>query len=220
MTVPGGARRRPDGRRGRDRLDHRRQRRRQILVPQGAGAPGGPRDGHASVRRRRPRRLLDARDRRPGVALVPEGRKLFPSLTVQENLRIGWELGRQGDIGFDQIYRVVPGARRAARPARARTLRRTAADGRARPGAARQSAPSALRRDQPRSRAAHRQRTLRDHPDGARPRRRRSSWSSRTSRARSRRRPLLLSSSRARCRSPGQPADADRELIMQHYFGA
>ena len=43
-----------------------------------------------------------------GIALVPEGRKLFPSLTVLENLRIGWELGRGGDIGFDLVYGWFP----------------------------------------------------------------------------------------------------------------
>jgi branched-chain amino acid transport system ATP-binding protein len=43
-----------------------------------------------------------------GIALVPEGRKLFPSLTVLENLRIGWELGRGGDIGFDLVYEWFP----------------------------------------------------------------------------------------------------------------
>lgn len=43
-----------------------------------------------------------------GIALVPEGRKLFPSLTVFENLRIGQELGRKGDIGFDQVYDWFP----------------------------------------------------------------------------------------------------------------
>ena len=43
-----------------------------------------------------------------GVALVPEGRRLFPSLTVEENLFIGWEVGRQGEIGFDDIYRFFP----------------------------------------------------------------------------------------------------------------
>jgi branched-chain amino acid transport system ATP-binding protein len=43
-----------------------------------------------------------------GVALVPEGRKLFPSLTVVENLRIGWELGRRGDIDIAQIYAWFP----------------------------------------------------------------------------------------------------------------
>ncbi|MGO4713126.1 ABC transporter ATP-binding protein [Bradyrhizobium sp. 2TAF24] len=43
-----------------------------------------------------------------GVALVPEGRRLFPSLTVEENLHIGWEVGRRGEIGFDDIYRFFP----------------------------------------------------------------------------------------------------------------
>jgi branched-chain amino acid transport system ATP-binding protein len=43
-----------------------------------------------------------------GVALVPEGRRLFPSLTVEENLTIGCEVGRRGDIGFDDVYRYFP----------------------------------------------------------------------------------------------------------------
>jgi branched-chain amino acid transport system ATP-binding protein len=43
-----------------------------------------------------------------GVALVPEGRRLFPSLTVEENLAVGWEVGRRGDIGFDEIYTYFP----------------------------------------------------------------------------------------------------------------
>jgi branched-chain amino acid transport system ATP-binding protein len=43
-----------------------------------------------------------------GVALVPEGRRLFPSLTVEENLRIGWELGSGGDIDMDQIFEWFP----------------------------------------------------------------------------------------------------------------
>jgi branched-chain amino acid transport system ATP-binding protein len=43
-----------------------------------------------------------------GVALVPEGRRLFPSLTVEENLHIGVEVGRRGDIGFDEVYRYFP----------------------------------------------------------------------------------------------------------------
>ena len=43
-----------------------------------------------------------------GIALVPEGRRLFPSLTVEENLRLGWEVGRKGDIGFAEIWRLFP----------------------------------------------------------------------------------------------------------------
>jgi len=42
------------------------------------------------------------------VALVPEGRRLFPSLTVEENLRIGQEVGREGGIGFEDVYRMFP----------------------------------------------------------------------------------------------------------------
>ena len=33
-----------------------------------------------------------------GIALVPEGRRLFPSLTVEENLLIGGQLGRHGAV--------------------------------------------------------------------------------------------------------------------------
>jgi branched-chain amino acid transport system ATP-binding protein len=43
-----------------------------------------------------------------GVALVPEGRRLFPSLTVEENLTIGQEIGRGGGFGFDEVYRFFP----------------------------------------------------------------------------------------------------------------
>lgn len=43
-----------------------------------------------------------------GVALVPEGRRLFPTLTVEENLRIGWEVGRGGEIGFAEVFAFFP----------------------------------------------------------------------------------------------------------------
>ena len=45
-----------------------------------------------------------------GVMLVPEGRRLFPSLTVEENLQLGWDVGRKGkgDIGFADIWRQFP----------------------------------------------------------------------------------------------------------------
>lgn len=43
-----------------------------------------------------------------GVALVPEGRRLFPSLTVEENLTIGWEVGRRGAIDHETIYGYFP----------------------------------------------------------------------------------------------------------------
>jgi len=39
-----------------------------------------------------------------GIALVPEGRRLFPSLTVEENLLVGTSGGRQGPWNLDRIY--------------------------------------------------------------------------------------------------------------------
>jgi branched-chain amino acid transport system ATP-binding protein len=43
-----------------------------------------------------------------GIMLVPEGRRLFPSLTVEENLNLGWAVGRKGKIGFADIWRLFP----------------------------------------------------------------------------------------------------------------
>ena len=39
-----------------------------------------------------------------GVALVPEGRRLFPSLTVEENLQVGASSRRKGQWTLDAIY--------------------------------------------------------------------------------------------------------------------
>ena len=43
-----------------------------------------------------------------GLALVPEGRRLFPSLSVEENLRIGAQVGRTGDWTLDRVYDLFP----------------------------------------------------------------------------------------------------------------
>jgi branched-chain amino acid transport system ATP-binding protein len=43
-----------------------------------------------------------------GVALVPEGRRLFPSLTVEENLLVGAFRGRPGPWTVDRIYELFP----------------------------------------------------------------------------------------------------------------
>jgi branched-chain amino acid transport system ATP-binding protein len=43
-----------------------------------------------------------------GIALVPEGRRLFPSLTVEENLKIGGQTGRAGPWTLARIYELFP----------------------------------------------------------------------------------------------------------------
>jgi branched-chain amino acid transport system ATP-binding protein len=58
------------------------------------GEPVGHLPAHAMVAR--------------GVALVPEGRRLFPSLTVEENLLIGGQLGRPGPWSLERVYALFP----------------------------------------------------------------------------------------------------------------
>src|SRR5712691_10656757 len=58
------------------------------------GEPIGDVPAHARVRR--------------GIALVPEGRRLFPSLTVEENLVIGGQGGRPGPWTLARIYELFP----------------------------------------------------------------------------------------------------------------
>lgn len=43
-----------------------------------------------------------------GIALVPEGRGLFASLSVEENLRIGGQLGRPGPWNLQRVYELFP----------------------------------------------------------------------------------------------------------------
>jgi branched-chain amino acid transport system ATP-binding protein len=54
---------------------------------------------------------------RRGVVLVPEGRRLFPSLTVEENLLVGAAGGRTGEWDLDRVYGLFPwmGDRRGER---------------------------------------------------------------------------------------------------------
>jgi branched-chain amino acid transport system ATP-binding protein len=45
---------------------------------------------------------------RRGLAMVPEGRRLFPSLSVEENLRMGAFAGRKGPWTIERLYRMFP----------------------------------------------------------------------------------------------------------------
>jgi branched-chain amino acid transport system ATP-binding protein len=59
-----------------------------------SGEPIGDRAAHSVVGR--------------GIALVPEGRRLFPSLSVEENLRIGGQLKRPGPWSLERVYTLFP----------------------------------------------------------------------------------------------------------------
>ena len=43
-----------------------------------------------------------------GIALVPEGRRLFPSLSVQENLMLGAYAKRSGPWNLAAVYQLFP----------------------------------------------------------------------------------------------------------------
>ncbi|MFG6432992.1 ABC transporter ATP-binding protein [Roseateles sp. LYH14W] len=55
-----------------------------------------------------------------GIALVPEGRRLFPSLTVHENLQLAATNGRRGSWTIERVLESFPGLRALlSRPATA-----------------------------------------------------------------------------------------------------
>ncbi len=43
-----------------------------------------------------------------GIALVPEGRRLFPNLSVEENLRVASASGRGGRWSVDEVFEAFP----------------------------------------------------------------------------------------------------------------
>jgi branched-chain amino acid transport system ATP-binding protein len=45
---------------------------------------------------------------RRGLAMVPEGRRLFPSLSVEENLLMGANAGRSGPWNLQRLYKMFP----------------------------------------------------------------------------------------------------------------
>ena len=45
---------------------------------------------------------------RRGLVMVPEGRRLFPSMTVEENLLVGAAVKRDGDWTLERVYDLFP----------------------------------------------------------------------------------------------------------------
>jgi branched-chain amino acid transport system ATP-binding protein len=78
-----------------------------------APATGGIRLGTASLRGLRPEEIA-----RSGVALVPEGRRIFGELTVEENLKLGFAARRtRGDTTavLQRVYDLFPIVQQARR---------------------------------------------------------------------------------------------------------
>jgi len=64
----------------------------------------------ADVTRLRPEQRVAA-----GISMVPEGRRLFPTLTVEENLQVGLTSARPGPWTIDAVYQLfdwMPGRRK------------------------------------------------------------------------------------------------------------
>jgi branched-chain amino acid transport system ATP-binding protein len=76
-----------------------------------------PSAGRIAFRGRNVTGARAARVSRMGMGLVPEGRRVFPSLTVEENLVAGSFARRSGEQSFEEIYELFPalGPRRGQR---------------------------------------------------------------------------------------------------------
>ncbi|MBN8629879.1 MAG: ABC transporter ATP-binding protein [Rhodobacterales bacterium] len=70
------------------------------LVPQ--------RHGDIRFRKRSLMGMSPGRITSEGIAMVPEGRRLFRSLSVEENLVLGGQVGRKGPWNLDKVYGVFP----------------------------------------------------------------------------------------------------------------
>ena len=90
-----------------------------LLGPNGAGKSSlvlarrrraAPHAGHGAARRARPHRRPPERIRQAGVAVVPEGRRLLPELTVEDNLRVATYAlrARGGQGGIDYALELFP----------------------------------------------------------------------------------------------------------------
>lgn len=65
-----------------------------------------PRSGRISVFGKETTRLPPFRVAQLGVGYVPEGRKIFPNLTVDDNLRVPFE--RPGPWTIERVYQLFP----------------------------------------------------------------------------------------------------------------
>lgn len=68
----------------------------------------GLRHGDIRLRNRSLMGMAPGRITAEGIAMVPEGRRLFRSLSVEENLILGGHVARKGPWSLDKVYNVFP----------------------------------------------------------------------------------------------------------------
>ena len=78
-----------------------------------------------------------------GIVMVPEGRRLFPSLSLEDNLKVGATYSRKGPWDISAVFELFPWMKDRREPADRADVRRRAAVRRHRPGAGRQPADAA-----------------------------------------------------------------------------
>ena len=66
---------------------------------------------------------------RRGIAMVPEGRRLFPSLTVEENIQVGAAAAASNEWPLDRVYELFPMIAEAPEAPRVHLVGRRAAGG-------------------------------------------------------------------------------------------
>ena len=223
--LPGPVRRQHQRRGGGDRRNDRCQRRRQVDAVRegdrraGAGDPGSISfAGHDLAGVPSNRRVA------LGVSLVPEGRRIFPSLSVEENLDVGAHLRpRGGPWTTETVYEIFPLLRPLATRSAAR-LSGGEQQALAIEGAPRQPEPPPPRRGVARAGAGGRAPAPTAHSPGSRPAARRcSSWSKTCARPCGRGPPRVLPARRshlARGRiDHGQPRRGDGGLLRPRTAG-
>jgi branched-chain amino acid transport system ATP-binding protein len=67
-----------------------------------------PRTGLINFKGKQIARLKPSAISRMGIGLVPQGRRIFPNLTVKENLTVASRNGSKGGWTLDEVYRYFP----------------------------------------------------------------------------------------------------------------
>lgn len=66
------------------------------------------RDGIVDLNGQRPARIRHFSAAKAGVAVVPQGRRIVPGLTVRENLELGAAVGRKGPWNIETVFDQFP----------------------------------------------------------------------------------------------------------------